>query len=105
MERKTVIVDGKEVNAAKFLAALHNNTQPLGLGFLSSRPNMTAEEAAKDLAQIDSFNFDYYHGRPLKTGCRHDAPGVIDTDFSRRCYDRDAGHGAFDRALAEALGE
>jgi hypothetical protein len=103
VKQKTVIVDDKEVDAAKFLAALHNNTRALGLGKLQDikRP-LTQAEAAADLAEMDGFNFDYYRGRPLKTGCGHE-PNVILTETSRRLYDRDAGDGQFDKAIAEAL--
>lgn len=96
---KTVLVDGVKVDAAAMLVALHDNTRAIGLGVLHDlRRGLTREEASKVLADMDRFRFDYFAGRPLKT-CA-DSNGDIGN--SRMSYDRDAGRGAFDDAVAEA---
>ena len=95
-----VIVDGKELDAAKFLAALHNNTRAQGLGLLHDIcRDLTPDEAKQILLDEGAFSFDYLLGRPLKTAADND--GVI-FPGSRYGYDRDAGDGAFDRAITEA---
>lgn len=96
-----VTVDGVEIDAAALLAALHNNTRAIGMGVLHDlgRP-MTQAEAESILADKKRFNFDYICGRPIKVFAEDD--GSIG-EHARRLYDRDAGSGAFDRALSEAL--
>lgn len=96
-----VMVDGRQVDAAKLLAALYNCTRPSGLGVLMdlNRP-MTVDEATKILSDKEKFIFDYLYGRPLKVGAH--GPDQTITDQSRVLYDRDAGQGAFDRAVEQA---
>jgi hypothetical protein len=101
MTIEKVTVDGKEVDAAKFLAALHNHTSAVGMGVLHDiGRSLTVGEARADLSEMKRFSFDYYRGRPLKVSA--DDNGVV-YEFARDLFDRDAGKGQFDRALAEAL--
>jgi hypothetical protein len=91
--------EGRRFHAARLLAALHNGTQPLGLGRLHARGDLTVEEAEQLLQERKEFWVDYLFGRPIKV--RASADGRIHEN-SRWLYDRDAGEGAFDRALAQA---
>lgn len=100
MPVKTVTVNGTVVDAAQLLAALHRNTQAMGLGVIHDRGDLSVAAAHQILMAEERFNFDYVFGRPIKV--RADPDGAID-ERSRELYDRDAGKGAFDRALAEAL--
>ncbi|GAH29265.1 unnamed protein product, partial [marine sediment metagenome] len=55
----------KNINKAKILQVLYNNSQPLGLGFLHYIPeDMTYKEANEVL--IHQTDFDYLHGRVMK---------------------------------------
>jgi len=89
------IYDGREV--------LYNGTQPIGMGLIRAMDApvvMTEGKAREILDKRGSFSFDYLGGRPLKVRARE---GVINAT-SVRCYDRDAGEGAFERAIQKALG-
>lgn len=78
-------------NKAKVLAALYNNSQPLGLGFLQYDPTpMTETEAAQLLAQTTYF--DYLKGRVMKVDLSGDT-------LNPWGYDRDNGQGAAERAI------
>lgn len=87
------MVNIKGLDKAKVLLALHNGTQPQGMGFLHAS-TMTEEGCASDIAAMNGqLYFDYYHGRPLKCDITGD-------EFNERLYDRDAGQGAAERAIA-----
>ncbi len=96
---QTIRVRDMDIPAAKLLAALHNNTLPIGLGMIHARSNMTEADAEAYLKECDGrFSFDYVHGRPIKVRAPN---GIVDNhDITR--YERDAGPGAFARAVAEA---
>jgi hypothetical protein len=98
VSERLINVNGREVDKAKLLVALHNNTGPLGLGILHDiGRDLTLAEAERDLEALSwRFEFDYYRGRPLKV---YADGGEI---RNGGLYDRDAGEGAFDRAVAEA---
>lgn len=115
---KTIKANGVEVDRAKLLAALVNNARAQGIGMLNPSSNrvMTTEEAqavideywatlqgladgpGKECMLRESFRFDYVWGRPIKVGEKN---GEVDR---ADLYDRDAGYGAFDRAVQEASG-
>lgn len=102
MEKTVKIHDGREVPAAKLLAALYNGTEPVGLGMLramSAPIEMTEAKAQEALDERGVFSFDYLGGRPLKVRAKDN---VID-ERSVYLYDRDAGDGAFERAVLKAL--
>lgn len=96
---ETIKANGKVVSRAALLAALHNNTRAIGMGQMHDLGrDMTREEAEKVLEDREGvFAFDYLLGRPLKVFEKDGA--VQRSDL----YDRDAGRGAFDRAVEEAL--
>ena len=103
----------KGLDKAEVLAALHNGTQPLGMGRLQAIPEMTVEmargylkrgddhaeglQAIRDQGGIvighEPMYFDYLCGRPLKIDISTD-------EIDPRLYDRDAGEGACARAIA-----
>jgi hypothetical protein len=105
-----VTFEGKSYDAAALLVALHNNTRARGLGLLHETGPLTREEAESVLADSrqqwvgderysHGFVLDYVRGRPIKVTA--EADGAIDA-LSQALYDRDAGAGAFQRALREA---
>lgn len=94
-------IDIRSLPKAALLAALHNGTKPLGMGFLQARSDMNEKEAQNDLdekkvhllknfteerAEKELYSFDYFHGRPLKCDISGDY-------MDARLYDRDAGPG------------
>lgn len=88
------VIDITGISKAKILAALYNNSQPLGMGFLHYDPTPMTEQEAEEL--LKQFNyFDYLKGRVMKIDLSGDA-------LSTRLYDRDNGEGAAYRAI-EAL--
>jgi len=97
-------IDIKGIDKAELLAALHNGTRPLGLGFLHARPDMTAEDARPYLAagddttrmfgKVPRLYFDYLCGRPLKVDIGGD-------ELDPRLYDRDAGQGRAAEVVAK----
>lgn len=95
-------VDIKGLSKAAVLAALHNGTRALGMGIIHDLGrDMTEVEAeaviareADDLGfKQDRLYFDYVSGRPLKVNIAGD-------EFDAALYDRDAGEGAAERAIA-----
>ena len=80
-------IDITGMNKAEVLAALYNNSQPLGLGFLHYDPTpMTIEEA--NMLLSERTYFDYIKGRVMKIDLKSD------TELSPFLYDRDNGSGA-----------
>lgn len=85
-------MDISNLDKAEVLAALYNNSQPLGMGFIHFTPeDMTKEEAAKLLTEQTSF--DYLKGRVMKV----DLEG---NELRTHLYNRDNGDGAAERVLA-----
>ena len=81
---------GYDVDAAELLAALYNQSIPLGMGVLHYDPEpMTAEQAQEIIDQAGRFDFDYLKGRVMKVWDR-------DGEVDGRLYDRDNGPGAFE---------
>lgn len=79
-----------KANYGAVVAALHNNTRPLGLGFLHATGPMTPEEGAKECAPRGGRIFmDYVRGRPVKTTL---TIGKELTDSDLRCFKRDGGN-------------
>jgi len=86
------MIDIKGLNKAEVLAALYNNSKPLGLGFLHFDPtNMTVEEAENILKETT--DFDYLKGRVMKVNLSSDE------GFEEWLYDRDNRNGAAQRAI------
>lgn len=98
------------IDKAELLAALYNNSRPMGMGFLQARDGiMTKEEAQKAIEVGDDSSrmfgkreelgtrhlyFDYLFGRPLKI----DISGDTVRPWG---YDRDNGQGAVARIVAK----
>ncbi len=83
------------LNKAEVLAALYNNAQVQGMGFLQAdNKQMTTEEAKTILDESDDKYFDYLKGRVMKIRIAGDE---IDT----RLYNRDNGDGAAERVIGK----
>ena len=101
-------VNIKGLDKAAVLAALHNGTRALGMGAFHDRGRMSVDDARRfiDAGKNDighprtmgegALRFDYVQGRPIKVDISGD-------DFDPRLYDRDAGEGAAERAIAPLL--
>lgn len=79
-------------NKAKVLAALYNNSKPLGMGILQFDPTPMSEQEAQEILENQS-NFDYLKGRVMKVDLGGD-------EFNPWLYNRDNGEGCAERALA-----
>lgn len=101
-------IDIKGIDKAELLAALYNNSRPMGMGFLQARDGvMTIEQAQAEIKTGDDsarmfgkdgshreLRFDYLRGRPLKADISGDS-------FRPWGYDRDnGGEGAAARIVA-----
>lgn len=88
---------GLEVRLDCLLAALHNNTFAMGMGAIHDvGRNLSPEEVAKDIDETKPLSVDYYRGRPIKVFER-------DGEVDGRLYERDAGDGAFYKAVRDAV--
>lgn len=98
-------VDIKGVDKAELLAALYNNAEPMGMGFLQARSgDMSVEDAQVVISngtddypgdwKNTNLYFDYVYGRPLKVDLSGD---VVRSDL----YDRDWGVGECERIVEE----
>lgn len=91
MSEGTISIAG--LDKALVLAALYNNSKPLGMGYLHFTPQpMTKDEAEAILADSASKYFDYLKGRVMKIKLE----GV---NLDPRLYDRDNGQGAAAAAI------
>lgn len=100
-----LVPSGERVPLDALIAALHNRSQPQGMGFLHARGDLTREDAAKLLSEHRGavWSFDYFCGRPIKVVVRtDDARGAFIDEGSVRLYERDAGDGAFADAVRAA---
>lgn len=93
-------IDISKLDKAEVLAALYNNSQPLGMGILHYDPKpMGKEEAGRLLEQSgERPYFDYLKGRVMKV----DLSGNI---LRTRLYDRDNGSGAAFSAISHLLSQ
>ncbi len=99
-------IDITGLDVAEVILALHNNTSPLGLGFLHARDDVTIEDVREFLrngseapGQWGPMRVDYMFGRPIKVNVPE--TGVIDLWQ----YNRDAGAGVGQRVIAELRAE
>lgn len=97
-------MDVTGIDKAKLLAALYEETRPVGLGVLHDKGGMTPEEAAEIIAHMAprsapmALHFDYVAGRPIKVSIV-DNPDGTTTLHRAYLFDRDAGRGACERAV------
>lgn len=82
-------VDITGLDKAEVLAALYNNSRPLGMGHLHFVPgNLPIEEARALIEQRGiALNYEYLKGRVMKVDLTGD-------ELDPRLYDRDNGPGA-----------
>jgi hypothetical protein len=86
----------KNLNKAAVLAALYNNSKPLGMGFLHYDPRPMTENEAQELLDDGQTYFDYLKGRVMKIELSGD-------ELSTWLYNRDNGTDAAEKALAPLL--
>lgn len=102
-------VDISDLDKAALLAALYNNSRPMGMGWLQARDGvMTVEQARAEIETGDDsarmfgkqreLYFDYLRGRPLKIDLSGD---VLRTWL----YNRDNGRNAAERIVAKLRAE
>jgi hypothetical protein len=85
------MVDITGLDKAAVLAALYNNSKPLGMGYRHFDPaDMTTEQARAILEK--QTNFDYLKGRVMKIE-------FIGNSLDEWDYDRDNGRGACERVV------
>ena len=99
------------IDKAELLAALYNNSRPMGMGFLRAKDGvMTADDARKELGTGGDHGrdfganscgnspmyFDYLHGRPLKVDLSGDS-------LRPWGYDRDNGGPGSAARIVESL--
>ena len=82
-----------EYPKAAVLAALYNNSRPLGLGFSQFSPARMSEEEAQALLDAGQTYFDYLKGKVMKVD-------LSKNDLDTRLYNRDNGSGAAEAAIA-----
>jgi hypothetical protein len=96
------------IDKAELLAALYNNSKPMGMGFLQARAGVMTREIAQEIidkvgddhkrmfptihAGTSNLKFDYLYGRPLKCNLEGDE---VDTWG----YNRDHGEDAFEKVV------
>lgn len=87
------MIDITGIDKATLVAALFNNSKPLGLGFFSAKNNseMTKESAQKYLDKGQTY-FDYLEGRVMKID-------VSGNQMDPQMYDRDNGNGAANKVV------
>ena len=82
----------KDMNKAKILAALYNNSKPQGMGWLQANHDDMTEGEAQELLDSGQTYFDYLHGRVMKIDLSSD-------DLETWLYDRDIGQGECERVV------
>lgn len=91
--KKTLsIMDITNLNKAKILAALYNNSRPLGMGILHFDPKPMTVEEAETLLKETTY-FDYLKGRVMKIDLSKD-------DLRTDLYNRDNGPMAAENIIA-----
>lgn len=85
------MIDISKADKAAVLAALYNNSRPLGMGMLAFTPEEMTRDEAAELLKSQTY-FDYLKGRVMKIDLRGD-------ELRPRLYDRNNGEGAAARAL------
>jgi len=99
------MIDISKMDKADVLAALYNNSRPLGMGYLHFDPTpMTRDEASVLLKEQEhttynggkSIYFDYLKGRVMKVE-------LATNSLDPWGYDRDNGEGAAGCALAHLV--
>jgi len=111
-------MDITNYNKAEILAALYNNSQPLGLGFLHADSNDMSTEEAQEILDNDRYQyFDYLKGRVMKIDMKGKCyqtfspkskkkrivekckKKYVSLKIDTRLYNRDNGAGAAERVI------
>lgn len=101
------IYDEMELDPAAVLYGLYHNTKAVGMGVLHDKADFSLQDAQEIIAERASqpvfnyFEFDYVCGRPLKVAVDSDS-GIV-SQRSIALYERDAGSGAFAKAIEIAM--
>jgi hypothetical protein len=90
MNQKTISLKGLDKGAV--LAALYNNSRPLGMGFMHFTPETMTPDQGGELLKQTTY-FDYLKGRVMKVDLSGDS-------LDPWLYDRDNGDGAAQRAIS-----
>lgn len=102
----STMINIEGLDKADVLAVLYNTSRPVGMGFIQAGAfgplEMTHEQAQKELdargiTRNHQFplDFDYLHGRPLKTDL------TSDIEFDEQYFDdNNSGHGTATEAIA-----
>lgn len=90
------LIDISKLDKAKVLAALYNNSKPLGMGMLHYTPKDMMTSEAQEILNTGQTYFDYLIGRVMKSEIGGD-------NFDPCLYDRDNGDGAALKAI-ESIG-
>ena len=90
-KEETMDINLDKYNKADVLAALYNNSQPLGLGHLHYNPAKMTRAQAEELLDDQTY-FDYLLGRVMKIDL---SGSTLNPVF----YDRDNGQGAAQAAI------
>ena len=85
------MIDISKLNKGEVLAALYNNSMPLGMGILHFTPEDMTKEQGEELLKSQTY-FNYLQGRVMKVDLSKD-------EFSPHLYDRNNGEGAAQRAI------
>lgn len=87
-------IDIKGLDKAELLAALYNNSKPLGMGFLQANANPMGKAEAQAILDRGETHFDYLNGRVMKIDLSSDT-------LETWGYDRDVGQGAAAKAVEQ----
>jgi hypothetical protein len=87
-------IDIKGIDKAALLAALYNNSRPVGLGILNFDPNPMTKEEASEIIKKSGLWFDYLKGRVIKINLEGDT-------INKWGYDRDNGTGSAAKVIEE----
>lgn len=85
------IINIEGLDKGAVLAALYNNSQPLGMGILHYDPKEMTPEEGNSLLKEQQY-FDYLKGRVMKVDLSGD-------EFDSWLYNRDNGQGAAERVV------
>jgi hypothetical protein len=91
----TDIIDISGLDKCEVLFALYEAKQPIGMGLLAARDDITLEDVRAVFGKSPFPYVDYMYGRPMKVDLDGDT-------FDGRLYDRDSSPGQA-RRIVEAL--
>ena len=90
-------IDASDIPVGLLLAALYNNSRPVGFGIFGADAAVMTQEVADALMENGKTYFDYLHGRSLKIQLNDTA------NINPHGYDRDNGGAGALLRLVEGL--